>query len=98
MGLSMALHENSVWDHRIGQVANHDLAEYHISVNADVADVQAHWLDEHDPHVNVMGSKGIGEIGITGTAAAVVNAVHRATGVRVRDLPVTLDKLFGGLP
>jgi xanthine dehydrogenase YagR molybdenum-binding subunit len=97
MGLSMALHENSVWDPRIGQVANHDLAEYHISVNADVADVQAHWLDEHDPYVNAMGTKGIGEIGITGTAAAVVNAVHRATGVRVRDLPVTLDKLLSGL-
>ena len=98
MGLSMALHENSVWDPRIGQVANHDLAEYHITVNADVGDVQAHWLDEHDPYVNAMGSKGIGEIGITGTAAAVVNAVHRATGVRVRHLPVTLDKVLTGLP
>lgn len=98
MGMSMALHENSVWDPRVGQVVNHDLAEYHVSVNADVADVQAHWLDEHDPHVNVMGSKGIGEIGITGTAAAVVNAVHRATGIRVRDLPVTLDKVLAGLP
>jgi len=98
MGLSMALHENSVWDPRIGQVANHDLAEYHISVNADVGDLQAHWLDEHDPYVNAMGTKGIGEIGIVGTAAAVVNAVHRATGVRVRKLPVTLDKLLPGLP
>jgi xanthine dehydrogenase YagR molybdenum-binding subunit len=98
MGLSMALHENSVWDPRLGQVVNHDLAEYHIAVNADVADVQAHWIDEHDPYVNVMGSKGIGEIGITGTAAAVVNAVHRATGIRVRDLPVTLDKVLAGLP
>jgi xanthine dehydrogenase YagR molybdenum-binding subunit len=98
MGLSMALHENSVWDPRIGQVVNHDLAEYHITVNADVSDVQAHWLDEHDPYVNVMGSKGIGEIGITGTAAAVVNAVHHATGVRVRHLPVTLDKVLAGLP
>jgi xanthine dehydrogenase YagR molybdenum-binding subunit len=97
MGLSMALHENSVWDDRIGQVANHDLAEYHITVNADVGDVQAHWLDEHDPYVNAMGTKGIGEIGIVGTAAAVVNAVHRATGIRVRDLPVTLDKLLPGL-
>jgi xanthine dehydrogenase YagR molybdenum-binding subunit len=98
MGMSMALHENSVWDPRIGQVANHDLAEYHVSVNADVADIQAHWLDEHDPYVNAMGAKGIGEIGITGTAAAVANAVHRATGIRVRDLPVTLDKLLPGLP
>jgi xanthine dehydrogenase YagR molybdenum-binding subunit len=98
MGLSMALHENSVWDPRIGQVANHDLAEYHITVNADVGDVQARWLDEHDPYVNAMGTKGIGEIGIVGTAAAVVNAVARATGVRVRHLPVTLDKVLAGLP
>ena len=98
MGLSMALHENSVWDPRVGQVANHDLAEYHITVNADVGDMQAHWLDEHDPYVNAMGTKGIGEIGITGTAAAVVNAAYRATGVRVRDLPLTLDKVLPGLP
>jgi len=97
MGLSMALHENSAFDTRLGQVANHDLAEYHITVNADVGEIEAHWLDEHDPYVNAMGSKGIGEIGITGTAAAVVNAVHHATGVRVRSLPVTLDKLLPGL-
>ncbi|MGY1653538.1 xanthine dehydrogenase family protein molybdopterin-binding subunit [Geodermatophilus sp. SYSU D01119] len=98
MGLSMALHENSVWDPRIGQVANHDLAEYHVTVNADVGDVQAHWLDEDDPYVNVMGAKGIGEIGIVGTAAAVSNAVWHATGVRVRHLPVTLDRLLTALP
>jgi xanthine dehydrogenase YagR molybdenum-binding subunit len=98
MGLSMALHENSVWDPRAGQVANHDLGEYHVAVNADVGDVQAHWIDEHDPYVNVMGTKGIGEIGIVGTAAAVVNAVFHATGVRVRHLPVTLDKILPGLP
>jgi xanthine dehydrogenase YagR molybdenum-binding subunit len=98
MGLSMALHENSVFDDRLGQVVNHDLAEYHISVNADVTAMEAYWLDEHDPYVNAMGSKGIGEIGITGTAAAVANAVWHATGVRVRDLPVTLDKVLAGLP
>jgi xanthine dehydrogenase YagR molybdenum-binding subunit len=98
MGLSMALHENSVFDDRIGQVANHDLAEYHIAANADVTSIEAHWLDEHDPYVNAMGSKGIGEIGITGTAAAVANAAWHATGVRVRDLPVTLDKLLAALP
>lgn len=97
MGLSMALHENSAWDARIGQVVNHDLADYHVTVNADVGDVQAHWIDEHDPYVNAMGIKGIGEIGIVGTAAAVVNAVFHATGVRVRHLPVTLDKLLSGL-
>ncbi|GAB3429355.1 xanthine dehydrogenase family protein molybdopterin-binding subunit [Actinophytocola sediminis] len=94
MGLSMALHEQSVLDHRYGHVVNHDLAEYHIATCADVTDIEATWLDEHDPHVNAMGSKGIGEIGIVGTAAAVANAVYHATGVRVRDLPVTLDKVL----
>jgi xanthine dehydrogenase YagR molybdenum-binding subunit len=71
---------------------------YHITANADVTSVEAHWLDEYDPYVNAMGSKGIGEIGIVGTAAAVANAVYHATGVRVRDLPVTLDKLLEALP
>jgi xanthine dehydrogenase YagR molybdenum-binding subunit len=98
MGLSMALHEISVMDPRLGQVVNHDLAEYHITANADVTSIDAHWLDEHDPYVNAMGAKGIGEIGIVGTAAAVANAVHHATGVRIRDLPVTLDKLLAALP
>ncbi|GAA3764872.1 xanthine dehydrogenase YagR molybdenum-binding subunit [Spinactinospora alkalitolerans] len=91
MGLSMALHEDSVMDPRFGCVVNHDFAEYHIAANADVVDLQAHWIDEEDPHVNPMGAKGIGEIGIVGTAAAVANAAHHATGVRVRDLPITLD-------
>jgi xanthine dehydrogenase YagR molybdenum-binding subunit len=90
----MALHEESVLDPRFGHVVNHDLAEYHVPSNADVADLQAHWIDEHDPHVNAMGSKGVGEIGIVGTAAAVVNAAWHATGVRVRDLPVTLDRFL----
>jgi xanthine dehydrogenase YagR molybdenum-binding subunit len=98
MGLSMALHETSVMDPRLGQVVNHDFAEYHIAANADVTSIEAHWLDEYDPYVNAMGSKGIGEIGIVGTAAAVANAVHHATGVRIRDLPVTLDKLLAALP
>jgi xanthine dehydrogenase YagR molybdenum-binding subunit len=98
MGLSMALEEESLLDPRFGHVVNHDLAEYHVVVDADVGDVQAHWLDGADPHVNPMGSKGIGEIGIVGTAAAVSNAVHHATGVRVRDLPITLDKLLDALP
>jgi xanthine dehydrogenase YagR molybdenum-binding subunit len=98
MGLSMALHETSVMDPHAGQVVNHDLAGYHIAANADVTSIEAHWLDEDDPYVNAMGSKGIGEIGIVGTAAAVANAVHHATGVRVRNLPVTLDKLLVALP
>lgn len=95
MGLGMALHEQSLLDPRTGAVVNHDLAEYHVPANADVADLQAHWLDEDDPHVNPMGSKGVGEIGIVGTAAAVANAAWHATGVRVRDLPITLDKVLG---
>ncbi|MBO0828603.1 MAG: xanthine dehydrogenase family protein molybdopterin-binding subunit [Streptosporangiales bacterium] len=94
MGLSMALHEDSVMDERYGHVVNHDFAEYHIAANADVGSIEAHWLDEHDPHVNPMGVKGIGEIGIVGTAAAITSAVYNATGVRVRDLPVTADKLL----
>lgn len=94
MGLSMALHENSVMDPRFGHVVNHDLADYHITANADVGEIDIVWLDEHDPHVNAMGSKGIGEIGIVGAAAAVSNAVHHATGIRVRDLPITVDKLL----
>jgi xanthine dehydrogenase YagR molybdenum-binding subunit len=98
MGLSMALHEHSLLDPRTGHVVNHDLAEYHVASCADVGSVEAHWIDEHDPHVNPMGSKGVGEIGIVGTAAAVSNAVHHATGVRVRDLPITLDAVLAGLP
>lgn len=97
MGMSMALHETSVLDPRYGSVVNHDLAEYHIAANADVTSVEAHWLDEHDRHVNAMGSKGIGEIGIVGTAAAIANAVYHASGVRIRGLPVTVDKVLPGL-
>ncbi|PRX46522.1 xanthine dehydrogenase molybdenum binding subunit apoprotein [Prauserella shujinwangii] len=92
MGLSMALHEESVFDDRFGFVVNHDLAEYHIATCADVRSVEAYWRDEHDPYVNPMGTKGIGEIGIVGTAAAIANAAHHATGARVRDLPMTPDK------
>ena len=94
MGLSMALHEHSVTDLHTGHVVNHDLAGYHIASHADVRDLEAVWVEEHDPHVNPIGSKGIGEIGIVGAAAAVANAVHHATGVRVRDLPLTPDKLL----
>ncbi|NED96691.1 xanthine dehydrogenase family protein molybdopterin-binding subunit [Phytoactinopolyspora alkaliphila] len=94
MGLSMALHEVGVMDHRTGHVVNHDLAEYHIVTNADVGDVEATWLDDVDPQANPMGSKGIGEIGIVGAPAAVANAVYNATGVRVRDLPITADLLL----
>ncbi|MEN3611860.1 xanthine dehydrogenase family protein molybdopterin-binding subunit [Plantactinospora sp. ZYX-F-223] len=96
MGLSMALHEQCVLDPRFGHVVNQDLAEYHIATNADVGCVEVHTLVEEDPYVNPMGSKGIGELGIVGTAAAIANAVHHATGVRVRDLPITPDRFFSG--
>jgi xanthine dehydrogenase YagR molybdenum-binding subunit len=93
-GLSMALHEHSVLDPRFGHVANQDFATYYIAANADVGSIEVHWLNEEDPHVNPMGSKGIGELGIVGTAAAIANATWHATGIRVRDLPITLDKLL----
>jgi xanthine dehydrogenase YagR molybdenum-binding subunit len=94
MGLSMALHEESMVDERFGHVVNHDFAEYHIPTNADVGEIDVSWIDEDDPYVNPMGSKGIGEIGIVGSPAAVANAVYHATGIRVRDLPITPDKLL----
>src|SRR5438132_13394514 len=94
MGLSMALHEASVLDPRFGDYVNHGFAEYHIATNADAGTVDVTWIDEEDPHVNPMGAKGIGELGIVGTAAAIANAVYHATGIRVRDLPITLDKLL----
>ncbi|PZV89477.1 xanthine dehydrogenase YagR molybdenum-binding subunit [Micromonospora phaseoli] len=94
MGLSMALHEAGVFDHRYGIWVNHDLASYHFSSNADVPAVQAHWVLDEDSQLNPLGIKGAGEIGIVGAAAAIANAVHHATGVRVRELPITLDKLL----
>src|SRR5947208_1394918 len=93
MGLSMALHEDSCLDVRFGHVANQDFAEYHIATNADAEAIEVYWLDEEDLYANPMGSMGLGEIGMVGTAAAIANAVHHATGIRVRDLPITLDKL-----
>ncbi|MCD9194617.1 xanthine dehydrogenase family protein molybdopterin-binding subunit [Streptomyces albireticuli] len=95
MGLGMALLEGSTMDPRFGDFAERDLASYHVPACADVRDVEAHWIAEDDPHLNPVGGKGIGEIGIVGTAAAIANAVHHATGVRVRDLPITPDKLLG---
>jgi xanthine dehydrogenase YagR molybdenum-binding subunit len=94
MGLGMALLEESILDPNFGDYVNHDLATYHVPVCADLEEIDAVWIDEDDPHLNPMGSKGIGEIGIVGTAAAVANAVHHATGIRVRDLPIRLDKLI----
>jgi xanthine dehydrogenase YagR molybdenum-binding subunit len=94
MGLGMALMEQTVLDEAQGAFMRRDLAQYHVAACADVLDVDAVWLEEEDPHLNPMGTKGIGEIGITGTAAAIGNAVHHATGRRVRDLPITPAKLL----
>jgi xanthine dehydrogenase YagR molybdenum-binding subunit len=96
-GISMALHEESVLDREFGDYLNHDFAQYHVPVFADIEEIEATWIDEEDPHLNPMGAKGIGEIGIVGTAAVVANAVHHATGVRVRDLPIRLDRVLEGL-
>jgi xanthine dehydrogenase YagR molybdenum-binding subunit len=93
-GISMALQEQAMMDERLGRWVNNNLAEYHVPVNADIGDLDAIWVEEEDHHINPLGAKGIGEIGITGAAAAVANAVFNATSKRVRDLPITLDKLM----
>jgi xanthine dehydrogenase YagR molybdenum-binding subunit len=90
----MALEEASVLDHALGRFMTHNLADYHIPVCADVHDIEVIFVDEHDEIVNPLGAKGLGEIGIVGVAPAIANAVHHATGKRVRDLPITLDKLL----
>ena len=93
-GIGMALHEHTARDPRTARVVTRDLADYHVPVNADIPDLDIIMIDEEDRIVNAIGAKGIGEIGITGVAAAVANAVYHATGTRVRDLPITLDKLL----
>jgi len=92
-GIGMALHEETLIDHNLGRVMNADIAEYHVPVNADVHDIKVIFVDEPDAIINPLGIKGLGEIGIVGVAAAIANAIHHATGKRVRDLPITLDKL-----
>jgi len=93
MGIGMALTEETLFDDRSGRIVNPSLAEYHVPVNADVPRIEAYFLDIPDPHTP-LGAHGIGEIGITGAAASIANAVYHATGKRVRDLPITLDKLL----
>jgi xanthine dehydrogenase YagR molybdenum-binding subunit len=92
-GISLALYEKTVYDERLARVVNNNFAEYHIPTNADVGSIDVLWVDEDDRHVSAMGAKGIGEIGITGSAAAVANAVYHATGKRIREVPITPDKL-----
>ncbi|MGB6791273.1 MAG: xanthine dehydrogenase family protein molybdopterin-binding subunit [Pseudolabrys sp.] len=94
-GIGMALHEETLVDHAFGRVMNANIAEYHVPVNADVHDIKVIFVEEPDSTVNPLGIKGVGEIGIVGVAAAVANAVYHATGKRVRDLPITIDKILG---
>lgn len=92
-GIGMALTEETLTDHSLGRIMNRNLAEYHVPANADVPDIDVIFVDEHDDKANPLGVKGLGEIGIVGTAAAIANAVFHATGKRVRELPITIDKL-----
>ncbi len=93
-GIGMALEEESLMDTTYGRFMNHNLAEYHVPVNADIHAIDVIFVEEHDEIVNPLGAKGLGEIGIAGVAAAIANAVYHATGKRVRDLPITLDKVM----
>jgi xanthine dehydrogenase YagR molybdenum-binding subunit len=93
-GIGMALHEETLYDHQFGRIMNANIAEYHVPVNADVHDIKVIFVDEPDETINPLGIKGLGEIGIVGVAAAIANAVYHATGKRVRDLPITLDKVI----
>ena len=91
-GIGMALHEETLIDHKFGRIMNANIAEYHVPVNADVHDIKVIFVDEQDDIVNPLGIKGVGEIGIVGVPAAIANAIY--TGQRVRDLPITVDKLL----
>jgi xanthine dehydrogenase YagR molybdenum-binding subunit len=91
-GIGHALLEELTYDPRNGRPVNADLAGYLVPVHADVPEIDVSWIDEPDYNFNSMGCRGVGEIGITGVAAAIANAVYHATGVRMRDLPITPDK------
>jgi len=93
-GIGMALEEESVIDHAFGRIMNHSFAEYHVPVNADIHDIDVIFVEERDEIVNPLGVKGLGEIGLVGVAAAIANAVFHATGKRIRQLPITLDKVL----
>ena len=95
MALGAALSEETLLDNALGRFMNHNLAEYHVPVNADVEKIEVIFVDERDDKTSPIGAKGLGEIGIVGTPAAIANAVFHATGHRVRDLPITLDKVLG---
>jgi xanthine dehydrogenase YagR molybdenum-binding subunit len=96
-GIGSALMEENIVDQRYGSFVNQDLASYHVAVNADVGEMDVMFLHEDDPHGSPLGSKGIGELGICGAGAAIINAIHNATGARIRDFPATPDKLLAAL-
>jgi xanthine dehydrogenase YagR molybdenum-binding subunit len=93
-GIGMALEEETLVDNNLGRFVNANLGEYHVPVNADIHDIDVIFVEERDDIINPLGVKGVGEIGVVGTAAAIANAIYHATGRRVRDLPITLDKLL----
>lgn len=93
-GISMALMEETYLDNNFGRYMNHNYAEYHIPVNADIHKIDVIFVEEEDDFVNPLGVKGVGEIGMLGVAAAIANAVYHATGKRIRNLPLTIDKLL----
>ncbi len=93
-GIGMALVEHTVVDRRDGRLTNASLVDYLVPVNADIGEIDALFVDEDDPCISPLGAKGLGEIGIVGVAPAIANAVFHATGRRIRELPITLDKLL----
>ena len=97
-GIGAALTEDAVVDARHGYFVNHDMAEYHVPVHADVPAIEAVYLEDTDPLASPIATKGVGELGICGAGAAVANAIYNATGARIRSYPITLDKLLPFLP
>jgi xanthine dehydrogenase YagR molybdenum-binding subunit len=93
-GIGQALHEHSVRDSRTARMVTRDLADYHVPVHADVPHLEIILVPEDDPHVNEIGAKGLGELSTPGVAAAIANAIYHATGTRIRDLPITPDKVI----
>jgi len=93
-GIGMALEEEGMMDHRIGRIMNANLAEYHVAIHADVQDLEVIFVEEQDDIVNPLGAKGLGEVGLVGVASAIANAAYNATGKRIRELPLTLDKFL----
>ena len=93
-GIGMTLMEEGVIDHRFGRWVNNNFADYHVAVNADVPEIEVLFVDKPDPILNPIGAKGMGEVGMVGFAAAITNAIFHATGKRIREIPVTADKLM----